>query len=232
MAGIGKKNLNVLIYIRSDMFMISDMRNDLDIGLLRAFTIIVDAGGGAAPPGARRLPGQPASQQVKRFGRRSTAACSSAPAAAYAGRRAAVGTKLGGSPGAQRRVWSSMRTPSFEGEVRLACPTTSSRVSCRPSLPLRQGPAARHASAWSARIRGSCASNRLRHVDRPDHRTRVGRRTARPCAPIGWSGSACRAAMPISGIHCRSLGASTCVFRSGRGRGAGKARAIGVRSAR
>ena len=104
--------------------MIGVMRKDLDIALLRAFLAVVEAGG-VTPRrcGAGRQPGA-ASQQIKRLeealdcrlferaGRRLVLAPAGERLLAQARRLLALNDE----------VWSSMRTPSFEGEVRLGVP--------------------------------------------------------------------------------------------------------------
>src|ERR1700738_902920 len=121
--------------------MIGCMRNDLDIALLRAFLAVVEAGGVTRAATALGVSQAAASQQIKRLeealdcrlferaGRRLVVA--------PGGERLLVQARRGVSlhPAGERllaparrllslndEVWSSMRTPSFEGEVRLGVP--------------------------------------------------------------------------------------------------------------
>jgi DNA-binding transcriptional LysR family regulator len=100
------------------------MRTDLDIALLRAFLAVVEAGGVTRAAAALGVSQAAASQQIKRLeealdcrlferaGRRLVLAPAGERLVAQARRLLALNDE----------VWSSMRTPSFEGEVRLGVP--------------------------------------------------------------------------------------------------------------
>src|SRR5712671_6830961 len=86
--------------------MIGYMRNDLDIALLRAFLAVVEAGGVTRAAAALDC------RLFERAGRRLVLAPAGERLLAQARRLLALNDE----------VWSSMRTPSFEGEVRLGVP--------------------------------------------------------------------------------------------------------------
>ena len=100
------------------------MRRDLDITLLRAFLAVVEAGGVTRAAAALGVSQAAASQQIKRLeaaldcrlferaGRGLVLAPAGERLLAQARRLLALNDE----------VWSSMRTPSFEGEVRLGVP--------------------------------------------------------------------------------------------------------------
>src|SRR6266478_2104021 len=100
------------------------MRRDLDITLLRAFLAVVEAGGVTRAAASLGVSQAAASQQIKRLeealdcrlferaGRRLVLAPAGERLLAQARRLLALNDE----------VWSSMRTPSFEGEVRLGVP--------------------------------------------------------------------------------------------------------------
>jgi DNA-binding transcriptional LysR family regulator len=100
------------------------MRKDLDIALLRAFLAVVESGGVTRAAAALGVSQAAASQQIKRLeealdcrlfertGRRLVLAPAGERLLAQARRLIAMNDD----------VWSSMRTPSFEGEVRLGVP--------------------------------------------------------------------------------------------------------------
>lgn len=100
------------------------MRNDLDIALVRAFLTVVEAGGVTRAAAALGVSQAAASQQIRRLeesldcrlfervGRRLVLAPAGERLLAQARRLLAMNDE----------VWSSMRTPSFEGEVRLGVP--------------------------------------------------------------------------------------------------------------
>src|ERR671935_2514750 len=100
------------------------MRQDLDISLVRAFLAVVDCGGVTAAASVLGLSQAAASQQLKRLeealdcrlferqGRRLVLAPAGERLLAQARRLLAVNDE----------VWSAMRTPSFEGEVRMGVP--------------------------------------------------------------------------------------------------------------
>jgi DNA-binding transcriptional LysR family regulator len=100
------------------------MRKDLDTSLLRAFLAVVEAGGVTRAAASLNVSQAAASQQIKRLEEvldcrlfeRSGRSLALAPAGerllAQARRLLAMNDE----------VWSSMRTPSFEGEVRLGVP--------------------------------------------------------------------------------------------------------------
>ena len=100
------------------------MRNDLDMALVRAFLTVVEAGGVTRAAAALGVSQAAASQQIRRreealdchlferIGRRLVLAPAGERLLAQARRLLAMNDE----------VWSSMRTPSFEGEVRLGVP--------------------------------------------------------------------------------------------------------------
>jgi len=100
------------------------MRKDLDIALLRAFLAVVESGGVTRAAAALGVSQAAASQQIKRLeealdcrlfervGRRLVLGPAGERLLAQARRLLALNDE----------VWSSMRTPSFEGEVRLGVP--------------------------------------------------------------------------------------------------------------
>ena len=100
------------------------MRKDLDIALVRAFLAVVESGGVTRAAAALGVSQAAASQQIKRLeqaldcrlferaGRRLALAPAGERLLAQARRLLALNDE----------VWSSMRTPSFEGEVRLGVP--------------------------------------------------------------------------------------------------------------
>src|SRR5260370_19134728 len=104
--------------------MISCMRNDFDIALRRAFLAVVEAGGVTRAAASLGVSQAAASQQIKRL---------EAALDCRLFERAGRGLVL--APAGERllaqarrllslndEVWSSMRAPSFEGEVRLGVP--------------------------------------------------------------------------------------------------------------
>ncbi|MDP2372318.1 LysR family transcriptional regulator [Reyranella sp.] len=100
------------------------MRKDLDMALVRAFLAVVEAGGVTRAAASLGVSQAAASQQIKRLeealdcrlferaGRRLVLAPAGERLLAQARRLLAMNDE----------VWSSMRTPSFEGEVRLGVP--------------------------------------------------------------------------------------------------------------
>src|SRR5258706_14651094 len=100
------------------------MRKDLDTSLLRAFLAVVEAGGVTRAAASLGVSQAAASQQIKRLeealdcrlfervGRRLVLGPAGERLLAQARRLLALNDE----------VWSSMRTPSFEGEVRLGVP--------------------------------------------------------------------------------------------------------------
>jgi DNA-binding transcriptional LysR family regulator len=100
------------------------MRRDLDIALLRAFLTVVDSGGVTRAAASLALSQAAVSQQIRRLeealdcrlferqGRRLALAPAGERLIAQARRLLAVNDE----------VWSAMRTPSFEGELRLGVP--------------------------------------------------------------------------------------------------------------
>jgi DNA-binding transcriptional LysR family regulator len=100
------------------------MRKDLDTSLLRAFLAVVEAGGVTKAAASLGVSQAAASQQIRRLeealdcrlfervGRRLVLAPAGERLLAQARRLLAINDE----------VWSSMRTPSFEGEVRLGVP--------------------------------------------------------------------------------------------------------------
>src|SRR5260221_7113382 len=104
--------------------MIGCMRNDLDIAWLRAFLAVVETGGVTRAAAALGVSQAAASQQIKRLeealdcrlferqGRKLVLAPAGEQLLAQARRLLALNDE----------VWSSMRAPAFEGEVRLGVP--------------------------------------------------------------------------------------------------------------
>ena len=100
------------------------MRNDLDLSLIRAFLAVVEAGGitraapalgcsqAAVSQQIRRLEEALESKLFERTGRRLVLAPAGERLLSQAQRLVAMNDE----------VWSSMRTPAFEGEVRLGVP--------------------------------------------------------------------------------------------------------------
>ena len=100
------------------------MRNDLDLSLIRAFLAVVEAGGitraapalgcsqAAVSQQIRRLDEALESKLFERTGRRLVLAPAGERLLSQAQRLVAMNDE----------VWSSMRTPAFEGEVRLGVP--------------------------------------------------------------------------------------------------------------
>ena len=100
------------------------MRKDLDMALVRAFLAVVEVGGVTRAATALGVSQAAASQQIRRLeealdcrlfersGRRLVLAPAGERLLAQARRLLAMNDE----------VWSSMRTPSFEGEVRLGVP--------------------------------------------------------------------------------------------------------------
>jgi DNA-binding transcriptional LysR family regulator len=204
------------------------MRNDLDISLLRAFTTIVDAGGVTRAAAALGVSQAAASQQVKRLeealdcrlferaGRRLALAPAGERLLAQARRLLALNDE----------VWSSMRTPSFEGEVRLGVPYDIIASFVPPIL--------RRFAKAQPRVRVSlvCEDSRIVREQLTSGRVDLALTTERECGRHGetlrtdrlvWVG------VPGGDAHLRdplpvSLGASTCVFRPVAVEALGKAR--------
>ena len=100
------------------------MRRDLDIALLRAFLTVVDAGGVTRAAASLAFSQAAVSQQIRRLeealdcqlferaGRRLVLTPAGERLIAQARRLLAINDE----------VWSAMRTPSFEGELRLGVP--------------------------------------------------------------------------------------------------------------
>ena len=101
-----------------------DMRHDLDLALIRAFLAVVDSGGITRAAPALGLSQAAVSQQIKRL--EEALDCRLFERAGRKLALAPAGERLLGQ--AQRllamndEVWSSMRTPAFEGEVRFGVP--------------------------------------------------------------------------------------------------------------
>lgn len=204
------------------------MRNDLDISLLRAFTTIVDAGGVTRAATALGVSQAAASQQVKRLeealdcrlfervGRRLALAPAGERLLAQARRLLALNDE----------VWSSMRTPSFEGEVRLGVPYDIIASFVPPIL--------RRFAKAQPRVRVSlvCEDSRIVREQLASGHVDLALTTERECGRHGetlrtdrlvWVG------VPGGDAHLRdplpvSLGASTCVFRPVAVEALGKAR--------
>lgn len=204
------------------------MRNDLDISLLRAFTTIVDAGGVTRAATALGVSQAAASQQVKRLeeslecrlferaGRRLVLAPAGERLLAQARRLLALNDE----------VWSSMRTPSFEGEVRFGVPYDII-ASFVPAI-LR-----RFAKAQPlVRVSLVCEDSQVVREQLAAGKVDLALTTERECGRHGetlrtdrlvWVG------VPGGDAHLRdplpvSLGASTCVFRPVAVDALGKAR--------
>src|SRR3977135_1524583 len=208
--------------------MIARMRNDLDIALLRAFLAVVEAGGGTRAAAALGVSQAAASQQIKRLeealdcrlferaGRRLVLAPAGERLLAQARRLLALNDE----------VWSSMRTPSFEGEVRLGVPYDI--VSSFVPAVLR-----RFAKA-QPRVRVSlvCASSKVVREQLKSGGVDLALTTEYECGRHGetlrtdrlvWVG------VPGGDAHLKdplpvSLGAPTCVFRPVAVEALGKAR--------
>ena len=193
------------------------MRRDLDISLLRAFVGVVDADGVTAAASALGVSQAAASQQIKRL--------EEALDCRLLERR---GRKLGLAPAgegllAQARrllalndeVWSAMRTPSFEGEVRLGVPYDIIGSFVPPIL--------RRFAKAQPRVRVSLFLEAIRQM-----RNELGRGAVHPALPTesewGRHGETLRTdrlawvGVPGGEAHLRdplpvSLGAPTCVFR-------------------
>jgi DNA-binding transcriptional LysR family regulator len=100
------------------------MRKDLDIALLRAFLTVVDSGGVTRAAASLALSQAAVSQQIRRLedaldcrlfereGRRLALSPAGERLIAQARRLLAINDE----------VWSAMRTPSLEGELRLGVP--------------------------------------------------------------------------------------------------------------
>ena len=204
------------------------MRNDLDISLLRAFTTIVDAGGVTRAATALGVSQAAASQQIKRLeemlegrlfervGRRL--------ALAPAGERLLAQARL--LLALNDEVWSSMRAPSFEGEVRFGVPYDIIASFVPPIL-------RRFAKAQPlVRVSLVCEDSRIVREQLADGRVDLALTTERECGRHGetlrtdrlvWVGvpggdAQLRDPLPVS------LGASTCVFRPVAVEALGKAR--------
>jgi DNA-binding transcriptional LysR family regulator len=193
------------------------MRKDLDIALLRAFTTIVDAGGVTRAAAVLGVSQAAASQQVKRLeealdcrlferiGRRLALAPAGERLLAQARRLLALNDE----------VWSSMRTPSFEGEVRLGVPYDIIASFVPPVL--------RRFAKAQPRVRVSlvCEDSQVVRDQLASGRIDLALTTERECGRHGetlrtdrlvWVG------VPGGNAHLRdplpvSLGAPTCVFR-------------------
>ena len=104
--------------------MLMIMRHDLDLALIRAFLAVVDSGGITRAAPALGLSQAAVSQQIKRL--EEALDCRLFERAGRKLALAPAGERLLGQ--AQRllamndEVWSSMRTPAFEGEVRFGVP--------------------------------------------------------------------------------------------------------------
>ena len=111
------------------------MTRNLDIGLVRAFVAVVDAGGMTAA-GARLNLTQAADQPAAQAPRGQARGGSRDPRT-KAMRLTSAGERLFGR--AKRllalndEIWTEMTTPIYEGEIRLGIPPTSSTPTCRPS---------------------------------------------------------------------------------------------------
>lgn len=204
------------------------MRNDLDIGLLRAFVTIVDAGGVTRAAAVLGVSQAAASQQIKRLeealdcrlfqraGRRLALAPAGERLLAQARRLLALNDE----------VWSSMRTPPFEGEVRLGVPYDIIASFVPPIL--------RRFAKAQPRVRVSlvCEDSRIVREQLASGHVDLALTTERECGRHGetvrtdrlvWVG------VPGGDAHLRdplpvSLGASTCVFRPVAVEALGKAR--------
>ena len=213
------------------------MRIDLDISLIRAFLAVVDADGVTAAASALGISQAAASQQIKRLeealdcrlferqGRKLVLAPAGERLLAQARRLLALNDEVlvGHARAAVRGRGPPRRALRHHRQLRAAHPA-----------PLRQGAAARARQpgvrGFEHRAQRSCA--RAASISRSPPRPSAAA-TARPCAPTGWCGSACRAARRICAIRCRCRSARrpACSVRS-RSRRWARRGATGARSAR
>ena len=204
------------------------MRTDLDIALLRAFLAVVEAGGVTRAAAALGVSQAAASQQIKRLeqaldcrlfervGRRLVLAPAGERLLAQARRLLALNDE----------VWSSMRTPSFEGEVRLGVPYDIIGSFVPPIL--------RRFAKAQPRVRVSlvCEDSRIVREQLKSGGVDLALTTETECGRHGetlrtdrlvWVG------VPGGDAHLKdplpvSLGAPTCVFRPVAVEALGKAR--------
>ena len=208
--------------------MIYAMRKDLDIALLRAFLAVVESGGVTRAAAALGVSQAAASQQIKRLeealdcrlferaGRRLVLAPAGERLLAQARRLLALNDE----------VWSSMRTPSFEGEVRLGVPYDIIASFVPPIL-------RRFAKAQPrARVSLVCEDSKVVREQLKSGGVDLALTTETECGRHGetlrtdrlvWVG------VPGGDAHLKdplpvSLGAPTCVFRPVAVEALGKAR--------
>jgi DNA-binding transcriptional LysR family regulator len=204
------------------------MRRDLDIALIRAFLAVIEAGGVTAAAASLGVSQAAASQQIKRLeealdcrlferaGRRLALAPAGERLLAQARRLLALNDE----------VWSSMRAPSFEGEVRLGVPYDIIASFVPPIL--------RRFAKAQPRVRVSlvCEDSRVVREQLKSGGVDLALTTETECGRHGetlrtdrlvWVG------VPGGDAHLKdplpvSLGAPTCVFRPVAIEALGKAR--------
>jgi DNA-binding transcriptional LysR family regulator len=204
------------------------MNRDIDIGLVRTFLAVVELGGVTAAANSLGVSQAAASQQLKRLeetlgcrlfervGRRLVLAPAGERLEAQARRLLALNDE----------VWSAMRTPSFEGEVRLGVPYDIIASFVPPIL--------RRFAKAQPRVRVSlvCEDSRVVRQALRSGGVDLALTTETECGQHGetlrtdrlvWVG------VPGGDAHLRdplpvSLGAPTCVFRPVAIEALGKAR--------
>jgi DNA-binding transcriptional LysR family regulator len=204
------------------------MRKDLDISLLRSFLAVVDAGGVTRAAGSLALSQAAVSQQIRRLedaldcrlfereGRRLALTPAGERLIAQARRLLALNDE----------VWSAMRTPSFEGELRLGVPYDIIASVVPPIL--------RRFAKAQPRVRVSlvCEDSKVVREQLRSGGVDLALTTETECGRHGetlrtdrlvWVG------VPGGDAHLRdplpvSLGAPTCVFRPVAIEALGKAR--------
>jgi len=139
------------------------MHRDIDISLLRAFLAVVETGSVTKAAGTLNLTQAAVSQQIKRLeelfdtslfsraNRRLNPTASGERLVAHARRLIALNDE----------IWTLMRAPEFEGEVRLGR-TTSSRPICQLFCGASTGLGRGSASRSSVADRSSCSTSSTR----------------------------------------------------------------------